>query len=338
MGAQTGIGHKPNQSAPNTSGFTPNDRARVSSNQLSEDHDPASLIVCKISAITSAFGFAPRLRRSADWQSAVSPIGNRLTKRAARLPVPAQSATPQRVDTRERNPGLDRVKFSLRSSGLPPEPPNPLRSGIHSRGYLPHVKREGASYFVTFRLTDSLPKQVLMRFEREHAEALQRLPSNATGQDAEEIQRELRRKVERYLDQGAGACHLRRTDIADLVAQALRHFHGRRYVLDEWVVMPNHVHLILWPMPNHTLSEILKSRKRHTARQANLILGRTGETFWQPESYDHWIRNDDEKARIRRYIRMNPVKAGLCKDPEDWKWSSAWPRWQTNAASQTPLT
>jgi REP element-mobilizing transposase RayT len=89
--------------------------------------------------------------------------------------------------------------------------------------------------------------------------------------------------------------------------------------------MPNHVHTILWPMPNFTLSEILKSRKRHTARQANLILGATGETFWQPESYDHWIRNDEEKARIRRYIRMNPVKAGLCKAPEDWKWSSAWP-------------
>ena len=80
-------------------------------------------------------------------------------------------------------------------------------------------------------------------------------------------------------------------------------------------------------MPNFTLSEILKSRKRHTARQANLILGRTGENFWQRESYDHWIRNDDEKVRFRRYIRVNPVNAGLCKVPEDWDWSSAWPGW-----------
>jgi putative transposase len=71
-----------------------------------------------------------------------------------------------------------------------------------------------------------------------------------------------------------------------------------------------------------------------TARQANLILGRTGKTFWQPESYDHWIRNDDEKARVRRYVRMNAVKAGLCQTPEAWKWSSAWPGWQNGGKAQ----
>jgi putative transposase len=228
------------------------------------------------------------------------------------------------VNSDEPNRGLERVKFQLRADGVPDESPNPLRTGIHSRGYLPHVKREDASYFITFRLVDSLPKEVLLRFEHEHAEALRRLPANANSEAAEDIHRELRRKIERYLDEGAGECHLRRPEIADIVSQ--------QYLLDDWVVMPNHVHLILWPMPNFTLSDILKSRKRHTARQANLILGGTGETFWQRESYDHWIRNDGEKARIRRYIRMNPVKAGLCKTPEDWKWSSAWSGW--NAAAQ----
>jgi REP element-mobilizing transposase RayT len=234
------------------------------------------------------------------------------------------------VDPEEPNPGLDRVQFTLRTTGIPAEPPSPLRSGIHTRGYLPHVKREGASYFVTFRLTDSLPKEVLLRFEREQAEALRRLPARAASEAVEGIHRDLLRKIEPFLDQGAGACHLRRPEIADMIAGSLRHFHGGQYLLDDWAVMPNHVHVILWPMPNFTLSEILKSRKRHTARQANLILGRTGETFWQRESYDHWIRNDDEKARIRRYIRMNPVKAGLCQAPEDWEWNSAWPGW--NAA------
>jgi REP element-mobilizing transposase RayT len=235
------------------------------------------------------------------------------------------------VNPSEPNPGLERVKFQLRADGLTKDSPNPLRSGIHSRGYLPHVKREGASYFVTFRLVDSLPKAVLLRFEHEHAEALRRLPSGATKEQAEEVHRELRRKVERYLDAGHGECHLRRPAIADLVADALRYFDGRQYLLDEWVVMPNHVHVVLWPMPNFTLSGVLKSRKRHTARQANLILGRTGETFWQRESYDHWIRNDNERARIRRYVRLNPVNARLCRTPEDWKWSSAWPGWKTTA-------
>jgi REP element-mobilizing transposase RayT len=224
---------------------------------------------------------------------------------------------------KEQNPGLERVKFALRATGVPTEAERPLRSGVHSRGYLPHVKREGASYFVTFRLTDSLPKEVLLRFEREHAESIRMLPGTAPAEALHEVHRELRRKIERHLDQGAGACHLRRPDIADMVAGALRHFHGEHYLLDEWVVMPNHVHLVLWPMPNFTLSEVLRSRKRHTARQANLLLGSTGQPFWQRESYDHWIRDEAEKSRIRRYVRMNPVKAGLCQQPEEWPWSSA---------------
>lgn len=152
---------------------------------------------------------------------------------------------------------------------------------------------------------------------------MEKLPgTDADGR--EEANRDLRRQVERYLDKGAGECHLRRPEIATMVGDALKFFHEKQYVLDEWVVMPNHVHLILWPMLNETLSAILQSRKRHTARQANLILGRTGEQFWQPEPYDHWIRNDAEKARIRRYIRNNPVTAGLCRVPEEWRRSSAW--------------
>jgi REP element-mobilizing transposase RayT len=234
----------------------------------------------------------------------------------------------------EPNPGLDRVRFQLRADGVPAETPNQLRSGIHNRGYLPHVKREGASYFVTFRLADSLPKEVLLRFLGEKAERLRALemrkangPTKAqarqTQDTTEEIERDYRRKVERYLDQGAGACHLRRSDIAEMISGALRHFHSKQYLLDDWVIMPNHVHLILWPMPNFTLSEILKSRKQFTATQANRILGRTG-VFWQAESFDHWIRDDAEKSRIRRYIRGNPVKAGLCAQPEDWRWGGAW--------------
>ena len=220
----------------------------------------------------------------------------------------------------EPNPGLERTYHQLRASGAKDETANRLRSGIHTRGYLPHVKREGASYFVTFRLADSLPKEVLLDFEREKAERLRRL-----NDSEEEIARDFRRKIECYLDRGAGVCHLRRADIADLVADAMRHFHQSRYLLHEWVIMPNHAHAIVWPMPNHLLSDILKSWKQFTSRRAKKILGMGEEPFWQPESYDHWIRNDDEKARIARYIRNNPVTARLCVRPEDWRWSSAWP-------------
>lgn len=234
----------------------------------------------------------------------------------------------------EPNPKLERVRFELRADGVPIEQPNPLRSGIHSRGYLPHVKREGASYFVTFRLGDSLPRQVLLEYLAERAARLRVLEANKTdvftplsseqrSDSIERIEQDYRRKVERYLDKGVGACHLRRPEIAAMVADALRHFDGRQYFLDDWVIMPNHVHLILWPTPQFTLSEILKGRKQFTATQANLILGKTGTAFWQPESFDRWIREDAEKSRIRKYIRLNPVNAGLCSAPEDWRWSSA---------------
>jgi len=75
---------------------------------------------------------------------------------------------------RDRNPRIERVRFELRSTGVKPEVANPLRSGVHTRGYLPHVKREGARYFVTFRLADSLPKEVLLKYQAERAERLQR--------------------------------------------------------------------------------------------------------------------------------------------------------------------
>ncbi|MEW6302587.1 MAG: transposase [Verrucomicrobiota bacterium] len=146
---------------------------------------------------------------------------------------------------------------------------------------------------------------------------------SSNGTDTEEIiNRDFQRQIERYLDQGAGACHLQRPDIADLVAGAIRHFDGSRYVLHEWVVMPNHAHAVLWPKPNFMLSDILKSWKQFTSLRAKRILNL--REFWQRESYDHWIRNDEEMARIRRYVRHNPVKAGLCERPEDWTWSSAW--------------
>lgn len=239
------------------------------------------------------------------------------------------------MQAREPNPRIERVKFELRATGVKPAAANPLRSGTHTRGYLPHVKREGARYFVTFRLADSLPPEVLLRIQAGRAVALQRFhaqsvsaaelgleppPTNAI----ETSELEYRRAVERYLDKHHGACWLKRPEIADLVADALRFFEGQRYRLDVWVIMPNHVHAVFWPLPDEDVSRIVQSWKRYTSRQANTILGRTGQTFWQPEAYDHWIRNDEEHARCCRYVVNNPVKAGLCAAPEDWRWSSVW--------------
>ena len=85
--------------------------------------------------------------------------------------------------------------------------------------------------------------------------------------------------------------------------------------------MPNHIH-VLWE-PQVEMPAITRWVKGSTARQANLILGRTGQVFWQDESYDHWVRDREETEKIVRYIEWNPVQAGLAKNPEDWPWSSA---------------
>src|SRR5436309_2857747 len=93
------------------------------------------------------------------------------------------------------------------------------------------------------------------------------------------------------------------------------------YDLLAYVVMPNHVHMLV--LPKMSPSKFMKSLKGFTAREANLVLNRTGEPFWQAESYDHWVRNSDEGERIRGYIESNPVKAGLAAKPKQYPWSSA---------------
>ena len=88
-----------------------------------------------------------------------------------------------------------------------------------------------------------------------------------------------------------------------------------------FAIMANHVHVLL--LPRVPTSRLLKSLKGCTAYQPNRVLGRTGEPFWQRESYDHWVRNQEEWRRIAAYIENNPVKAGLVKAPEQWPFSSA---------------
>jgi putative DNA methylase len=97
--------------------------------------------------------------------------------------------------------------------------------------------------------------------------------------------------------------------------------HRGDYELHAWVIMPNHVHLLLTPRAD--VSKALGSLKAGSAKSANLLLGRSGQPFWQDESYDHLVRNDKEFRRIQRYIENNPVNAGLALKPEHYVWSSA---------------
>src|SRR6266849_4243219 len=136
--------------------------------------------------------------------------------------------------------------------------------------------------------------------------------------------------MDRYLDTTRhGPMYLAQESLARIVVASLRR--GAvlgHYDLGAYVVMSNHVHVLL--LPKVSPSRLLQSLKGATAREANRILGRTGETFWQAESYDHWVRDDQERERIAAYIENNPVKAGLVGRAEDYCWSSA-SEWEKSA-------
>ncbi|MCX6895758.1 MAG: transposase [Verrucomicrobia bacterium] len=203
--------------------------------------------------------------------------------------------------------------------------PSHLVSGFHTRNTLPHLKREGGTYFVTFRLADTLPAELIRRLKAERAAIVDQARAAKrplTWHEQEELFRWYSSRVDAFLDTGRGECFLGRPEIADVVAGALRHFDGQRYELRAWSVMPNHVHAVVWPKPPHTLSRILHSWKSFTATQANRMLDCIGRPFWQKEAYDHLVRDDADLARCCEYTTMNPVNAKLCEWPEDWKWSS----------------
>jgi putative transposase len=138
--------------------------------------------------------------------------------------------------------------------------------------------------------------------------------------------------MDRLLDLERGeALYLRRPEIAGLMVQAF--FHGADhlslYELHAYVVMANHIHLLI--TPRVALAKITHSLKRFTAREANRILALTGKPFWQDESYDRLVRDDTEFQRIRHYIEQNPVRAGLVASPEEYPWSSAGRRLEIGA-------
>jgi Rad3-related DNA helicase/REP element-mobilizing transposase RayT len=179
---------------------------------------------------------------------------------------------------------------------------------------LPHWRQEGTTYFVTFRLADSVPAARIKQFLAEREEWLALHPEPRLEADEREYHEKFGNRFENWLDAGVGSCVLRQPQAAGKMVAALRHFDGERYALGHFVVMPNHVHVLVRPLAGHTLSEILKSWKSFTAREINQSLGRTG-TLWQEESFDHIVRTPQALEQFAEYIRQNPASARL-KDGE----------------------
>jgi|GEM_PF-542603 len=239
------------------------------------------------------------------------------------VPVPVPTVTPPQVIQSADNAPLGSTAGTLALN----ENPNSLVAGFHFRGALPHLKKEGGTYFVTFRQANSLPKDVLLRFKQERQAILQHATAAKrplTWHEEQELFRWYSNRVDKYLDAGHGACYLSDSQLADLVADAIQFFQGERYELPAWVVMPNHIHAVVWPMPGFTLSDILHSWKSFTSHEINKILPHKVVPFWQTESYEHLVRDAEDLHRCCHYVLMNPANAKLCAHPADWKWSSGY--------------
>jgi len=184
------------------------------------------------------------------------------------------------------------------------------------RRRLPHIYPEGAALFLTWHLHGSIPASL-------------RPPPGPLSSGQAFVW------LDRQLDTlRGGSMVLRQPEIARIVVNSIRKGEELgHYELVAFVVMANHVHLLIWP--KIAPERLLKSLKGSTAREANRLLGRTGEPFWQKESYDHWVRNPGEMEKIRGYIEANPVKAGLVQNPRDYAWSSAGVEMSLDAARKS---
>jgi REP element-mobilizing transposase RayT len=189
-------------------------------------------------------------------------------------------------------------------------------------GNLPHWYQPGVTYFVTFRTEDSLPAAVSDLWHRRRRDwllrhgidpkqpswqrQLQRLPPPERRQYHAEFSEEYLA----LLDKGYGECVLKEPALAAEVGKSLHHFDGQRYHLGDFVVMGNHVHLLVCLLGETDIEEQCYSWKKFTAAAINRRLGRKGR-FWQEESFDHLVRSADEFDYIRVYIQENPAKANL---------------------------
>ena len=177
---------------------------------------------------------------------------------------------------------------------------------VVTRANLPHWNKSRIATFVTFRLADSLPEERLVQLRDEKEDWMSEHPQPWTDDVAEDFHRRFGGAFQDALDSGHGACVLRQESCRKIVEDCIWHFAGERYALYAYVVMPNHVHVLLMPLDDWRVREIVESIKKFTARRINEVLGKRG-ALWQKESYDTLMRNERQFRAVVRYIRKNDL-------------------------------
>src|SRR5262249_53508688 len=231
------------------------------------------------------------------------------------------------------------------------------------RRKLPHWYVPGAAHFVTYRIAGTIPAAVLQELRHQAERKLKNGSPAGTSDSAYKlrIHKQFFAAYDRYLDITCRIDWLARPAVANVIRENLYHHNGGKYQLLAYCVMPNHVHVLVQPidcsdkqlacrgqpgtsLPGTSLpgtskllvptvigetadkggplASIMHSLKSYTANKINELLGRAGQ-FWQHESYDHWVRDEEELERIVAYIAANPIKAGLAREIQEWACCSA---------------
>ena len=195
------------------------------------------------------------------------------------------------------------------------------------RRNLPHYFLPEACYFITYRLAGSLPEVKRRELKDDYQEKINQITRQKLSKT--KLKNKTAKEWKKYFDKIDGLLHqysnspkyLQENKITEITANSLQYYDDEEYDLISYCIMPNHVHCILkLNKKSRRLDKILQSIKRYSATKSNNILNRKGQ-FWQHESYDYIIRNEQELENIVNYILYNPVKAGLVKYPEDWQWN-----------------
>jgi putative transposase len=194
---------------------------------------------------------------------------------------------------------------------------------IHkTQNHLPHWQQNQATYFLTFRLGDSIPANLLRQWQQERDHWIQNHPKPWSPEAEAEYHKNFSSRIDQHLDQGHGSCLFRDAENAGIVAGAFRHFDQSRYLLHAWVIMPNHVHLLLTLGESESLARIIASWKRFSAVKIHQQTQDSGP-LWQKDYFDRMIRDWDHFVNVARYIRRNPLKAKLregefLQEEADW--------------------
>ncbi len=222
--------------------------------------------------------------------------------------------------------------------------------GLYRRRHLPHWDLPGATYFITTCLAGSIPAEGMLDLECFRNGLVKPNPndSHPLSEKKDLAWKRYFARADWWLDQQPAVRHFSAPRLSEIVVDAFHHWAGKRYDLLAYVVMPSHIHWVFRPIVGQVVNlssecsgqvdnlsyngkirspreRIMHSFKRHTARECNIVLHKQG-SFWQDESYDRCVRDDDELLRIIQYVENNPVKAGMVEQAKMWKYSSAYQR------------